>query len=190
MGRRRLSSSCPSRAAALLHASVCQLWLLQAGQALLNKVRVPSISIFSGCTALCCRYEEGCTAVAVATARGYLGLHLLATAAGAALPVWSESAPQCVCEELKIQAVRSQVWRYNIRHGCGTATQESSGLGCAVAPYPGRGTAVALPAASGFSSPPHLEAATALLYSVPAVVAVHAGWGCASWLGSAAALAT
>ncbi|EFN60146.1 hypothetical protein CHLNCDRAFT_49671 [Chlorella variabilis] len=55
------------------------------------------------------RFSEGCTAVAVATARGFLGLHLLAGFGGGAAPAWCESAPQCVSEGLEIQAVRSQV---------------------------------------------------------------------------------
>lgn len=52
------------------------------------------------------RFGEGCTAVAAATARGYVGLHLLA---GEAAPAWYEAAPQCVLEGLEIEAVRSQV---------------------------------------------------------------------------------
>jgi nuclear pore complex protein Nup88 len=52
------------------------------------------------------RFAEGCTAVAVATARGMVGLHLLA---GAAAPAWQEAAPQCLAEGLEMAAVRSQV---------------------------------------------------------------------------------
>ncbi|KAL4422420.1 hypothetical protein ABPG75_008617 [Micractinium tetrahymenae] len=52
------------------------------------------------------RYAEGCSVLAAATARGWLGLHLVA---GGASPCWYEAAPQCVCEGMDIQAVRSQV---------------------------------------------------------------------------------
>lgn len=52
------------------------------------------------------RYAEGCSALAVATAGGRVGLHLLA---GAASPCWHEAAPQCVCEGVDILGVRSQV---------------------------------------------------------------------------------
>lgn len=51
------------------------------------------------------RFGDGCTAVAVATARGYVGLHLLA---GEAAPAWHEAAPQCVTDGPEILAVRSQ----------------------------------------------------------------------------------
>lgn len=53
----------------------------------------------------CCRFSEGCTAAAVATARGWVGLHLL-TGGG---PAWCESAPQCVAQGVELLAVRSQV---------------------------------------------------------------------------------
>ncbi len=44
--------------------------------------------------------------LAAATARGLVGLHLVA---GAASPSWHEAAPQCICEGVEIRAVRSQV---------------------------------------------------------------------------------
>ncbi|KAL4436121.1 hypothetical protein ABPG77_005569 [Micractinium sp. CCAP 211/92] len=52
------------------------------------------------------RYAEGCSVLAAATARGLVGLHLVA---GAASPSWHEAAPQCICEGVEIRAVRSQV---------------------------------------------------------------------------------
>lgn len=55
--------------------------------------------------------------LAAATARGLVGLHLLA---GATSPRWHEAAPQCICEGVEIQAVRSQVGLAGV--GCRAAT--------------------------------------------------------------------
>lgn len=76
---------------------------------LLKDLQAPDLPVPPGLLALrgsACRYAEGCTALAVATSRGFVGLHLLA---GGGAPCWFEAAPQCVCEGVEIQAVRSQV---------------------------------------------------------------------------------
>ena len=69
-------------------------------------IHAPILTATHACIHPTRRFGEGCTAAAVATARGYVGLHLLA---GEAAPAWCEAAPQCVSDGPEMRAVRSQV---------------------------------------------------------------------------------
>jgi nuclear pore complex protein Nup88 len=51
------------------------------------------------------RFSGACTAVAIASAKGPIAVHLLA---GGAAPSWHPAPPQCVVEGLNIRAVRCQ----------------------------------------------------------------------------------